>query len=126
MSLNIFSFFIFYKLILFSVIGFGYFFSNLFFKKAINDNLGFVGLLGLFFLLIYSYYSHILIPHTYFHNVIILAIGLGSFVFVFRVALTYLQILSQSGVRGNFFEPPGVLWGVVSWCPGLKSAIFFC
>ena len=84
MSLNIFSFFIFYKLILFSVIGFGFFFSNLFFKKVINENLGFVGLLGLFFLLIYSYYSHILIPHTYFHNVIILAIGLFFFVYFLK------------------------------------------
>ena len=70
MSLNIFSFFIFYKLILFSIIGFGFFFSNLFFKKLIKENLGFVGLLGLFFLLIYSYYSHLFIPHTNFHNII--------------------------------------------------------
>ena len=84
MSLNIFSFFIFYKLILFSVIGFGFFFSNLFFKKGIYENLGFVGLLGLFFLLIYSYYSHILIPHTYFHNVILLAIGLFFFIYFIK------------------------------------------
>ena len=84
MSLNIFSFFIFYKLILFSVIGFGLFFSNLFFKKKINENLGFVGLLGLFFLLIYSYYSHILIPHTYFHNILILATGLFLFVYFIK------------------------------------------
>ncbi len=84
MSLNIFSFFIFYKLILFSVIGFGFFFSNLFFKKAINENLGFVGLLGLFFLLIYSYYSHILIPHNYFHNTIILATGLLLFIYFIK------------------------------------------
>ena len=98
MSLNIFSFFIFYKLILFSVIGFGFFFSNLFFKKVINENLGFVGLLGLFFLLIYSYYSHILIPHTYFHNVIILAIGLFFFVYF----LKYLSFLSFKILLINF------------------------
>ena len=84
MPLNIITFFIFYNLILFSVLGFGFIASKIFFKNRLNNNLGFVGLFGLFFLLIYSYYSHCFIPHDYIHNVIILLIGLFLFVYFIK------------------------------------------
>ena len=84
MPLNIITFFIFYNLILFSVLGFGFFVSKIFFKNTLKKNLGFVGLFGLFFLLIYSYYSHLFIPHGYIHNVIILLIGLFLFVYFIK------------------------------------------
>ena len=71
MPLNIITFFIFYNLILFSVLGFGFFVSKIFFGNTLKKNIGFEGLFGLFFLLIYSYYSHLFIPHGYIHNVII-------------------------------------------------------
>ena len=84
MPLNIITFFIFYNLILFSVLGFGFFASKIFFKNKLNKNLGFVGLFGLFFLLIYSYYSHLFIPHDYTHNVFILLIGLFLFIYFIK------------------------------------------
>ncbi len=84
MPLNIFTFFIFYFLIIFSVLGFGLFFLRVLFKNKFSKNLGFAGLLGLFFLLIYSYYSHIFISHNNIHNVIILVIGLYFFVYYLR------------------------------------------
>ena len=84
MPLNIITFFIFYNLILFSVLGFGFFASKIFFKNRLNKNLGFVGLLGLFFLLIYSYYSHFFIPHDYIHNVVILLVGLFLFIYFIK------------------------------------------
>ena len=80
MPLNIITFFIFYNLILFSVLGYGFFVSKIFFKNTLKKNLGFVGLFGLFFLCIYSYFSHLLIPHGYIHNVFILLIGLFLFI----------------------------------------------
>ena len=41
-------------------------------------------MLGLFFLLIYSYYSHFLFLMTYIHNVIILTIGLFLFIYFIK------------------------------------------
>ena len=84
MPLNIITFFIFYNLILFSVLGFGFFVSKIFFGNTLKKNLGFAGLFGLFFLLIYSYYSHLFIPHGYIHNVIILLIGLFLFIYFIK------------------------------------------
>ena len=84
MPLNIITFFIFYNLILLSVLGFGFFASKIFFKNRLKKNLGFVGLFGLFFLLIYSYYSHFFIPHDYIHNVVILLIGLFLFIYYIK------------------------------------------
>ena len=94
MPLNIITFFIFYNLILFSVLGFGFIASKIFFKNRLNNNLGFVGLFGLFFLLIYSYYSHFFIPHDYIHNVIILLIGL--FLIIQRESLTILRLMNNN------------------------------
>ena len=84
MPLNIITFFIFYNLILFSVLGFGFFVSKIFFGNTLKKNLVFAGLFGLFFLLIYSYYSHLFIPHGYIHNVIILLIGLFLFIYFIK------------------------------------------
>ncbi len=84
MPLNIITFFIFFNLILLSVLGFGFFASKIFFKNRLKKNLGFVGLFGLFFLLIYSYYSHFFIPHDYIHNVVILLIGLFLFIYYIK------------------------------------------
>ncbi len=94
MALNIFTLFIFYKLILFSVIGFGLFFGKLIFKNNLTKDLGILGFIGLFFLTIYSYYSHLIIPHDYSHNVILLIIGLSLLCFFFKsLDLTSLKIL---------------------------------
>ena len=41
-------------------------------------------MLGLFFLLIYSYYSHFFIPHDYIHNVFILLVGLFLFIYFIK------------------------------------------
>lgn len=84
MPLNIITFFLFYNLILFSVLGFGFLASKIFFKNKFDKNLGFVGLFGLFFLLIYSYYSHFFIPHNYVHNAVILLMGLFLFVYFIK------------------------------------------
>ena len=47
-------------------------------KKTIGKDLGFTGLLGIFFLILYSYITHFFISHSYLHNLIFIFIGLSS------------------------------------------------
>jgi len=68
-----------YLSIILSVVGFGFLSAIVFNKLNISNNLGYFGLIGLFFLGIYSYFSSIFIKHTYFHNSVLLLIGLASF-----------------------------------------------
>ena len=81
---NFFILFLSYFLIVFSVLGYGYVFENIIYKKSIKPNIGFSGLRGLFFLIIYSFLSHIFYAHNIFHNSIILILGLIFFVFFFK------------------------------------------
>ncbi|WP_440932446.1 hypothetical protein [Candidatus Pelagibacter sp.] len=75
--------FLFYFVILFSILGYGLTFQNYFFKYY-NINLGIIGLIGIFILIIYSYVSHYFISHNYWHNSIILIIGLILFLVFFQ------------------------------------------
>ena len=80
-----------YILIILSVVGFGFLSTILFNRFNISNNLGYYGLIGLFFLGIYSYLSSIFIKHNYFHNSILLIIGLFSFYFYLRRNLKSLK-----------------------------------
>jgi len=62
-------------------VGFGFLSSIIFNKFNISNNLGYFGLIGLFFLGIYSYLSSIFIKHSYVHNSVLLSIGLISFLY---------------------------------------------
>ena len=81
MSLNFFIFFASYFIILFSITGYGYFLLS--FEKNNKNylNFGYIGILGLFFLIIYSYLSNILIPHSKNHNIVVIIFGLISFLY---------------------------------------------
>ena len=83
MSLNFFIFFAYYFIILFSIIGYGYFLLS--FEKNNKNylNFGYIGIVGLFFLIIYSYLSNIFISHSKNHNIIVLIFGLISFLYFF-------------------------------------------
>ena len=71
-------------LVIFSCIGFGLFFNRfLNFNKNILCT-GYYGLIGIFFLIIYSYVSHYFYPHTYTHNLILLILGLIFFFYFFK------------------------------------------
>ena len=69
-----------YFIILYSVLGFGLFFEKFFYKKNNKNNLGYVGLLGIFFLIIYSYFSSLILAHNIFHNLIVLGFGFIYFI----------------------------------------------
>ena len=63
-------------IILFSTIGYGFIFLKLFKFVNFNDNLGIVGIIGLFSLSVIASYSHLLFSHNYIHNIIIIMFGI--------------------------------------------------
>ena len=72
MSYNLIIFIFYYVLILFSIIGYGIFFLRLCKLNTKLENFGYIGIFGIFFLIIYSYLSNFFIAHTEIHNVIII------------------------------------------------------
>ena len=76
--LNNFIFFIFFEIILLSIIGWGFFVNKVFFK---SENFTFVGFFGLSGLTFISLFSSIFFKHYYLHNVIILFIGILFIIF---------------------------------------------
>jgi hypothetical protein len=77
---------VFYFLIFYSVIGYGYYFFTIINKS--NDyklnghfqDYGIIGILGLVVLTIISYTTILFLPHNYLHNIIILFFGLILFI----------------------------------------------
>lgn len=70
-----------YFLILISILGYGVFFLKIFRIKLINNNFGYLGLCGLYFLLLYSYLSNFFIAHSKIHNILLLSIGASIFIY---------------------------------------------
>ena len=77
-------FFTFYVLIFFSVLGYGIYFGKFFNKDSATLNLGYSGIIGIFFLILYSYLSHFFISHNYLHNTILIVIGIVLFTLNFK------------------------------------------
>ena len=75
--------FIYYPLILISILGYGFFTSKQIIRFE-NFNLGYQGLVGIFSLLLISYISIQFLPHTKIFNMIILLIGVILFFIYFR------------------------------------------
>jgi hypothetical protein len=75
--------FIYYPLILLSILGYGFFTSKQILNIK-NFNLGYQGIIGIFFLLLISYISTQFIAHNQLFNSIILFIGLSLFLFYFN------------------------------------------
>ena len=84
-----------YFLIVLSVIGHGVLAIKFTKTNVSTDDIGFVGLVGIFFLILYSYLTHFFIEHDYLHNIIFIIIGLVS-VYYFR-----FKILTKK--KFNFF-----------------------
>ena len=76
-------------IITFSVIGYGIIFSYICDEEYLNQNIGVIGLVGCFFLIFISYLTNIFTSHGYFHNIILLTIGLLSSVTYFYVKKSY-------------------------------------
>ncbi len=77
MFLNIFLFITYPIAILISTIGYGLSFRKLFLKDSSSFlNLAVTGILGLFFLYLISFLSHLFFPHNFLHNILTLLIGI--------------------------------------------------
>ena len=75
-----------YFLIVLSVIGHGVLAIKFTKTNVSTDDIGFVGLVGIFFLILYSYLTHFFIEHDYLHNIIFIIIGLISvYYFKFKI-----------------------------------------
>ena len=72
-----------YFLIILSVGGHGFLAIKFTKTKIAIDEIGFVGLIGIFFLILYSYVTHFFISHDYLHNIIFIIISLVS-IYYFR------------------------------------------
>ena len=84
MSPNLITFIFFYFAIITSAVGHGFLIANAANLKNTHYNKGYLGLFGIFFLIFYSYLSHFFIPHNYSNNIIILVLGLLSFIYFFE------------------------------------------
>tara|TARA_B100000787_G_scaffold164129_1_gene146482 strand:- start:536 stop:2242 length:1707 start_codon:yes stop_codon:yes gene_type:complete len=85
--------FSYYLLIIISILGYGFFFLKIFDKKLDNNNFGYVGLFGLYVLLIYSYLSNFIIAHSEAHNFLIIIIGF--FLFILKIQKNYSKFKKQ-------------------------------
>ncbi len=83
MNNNFTLFFLSYFIILTSTLGYGLLFSGIF-EKRNNYNFGHIGLIGIFFLILYSYFSNVFLAHSEIHNIILLTIGLILFLIFFK------------------------------------------
>ena len=63
-----------YWLIIFSIIGYGFLFKKILIKDDTID-IGYIGVFGIFFLILISYISHFFIPHNQIFNSIIIILG---------------------------------------------------
>ena len=95
MFLNTLIFFIISILLLLSTLGYGLIFTGYIFQKNYYLNLSLKGILGIFFLYIISSITHLILPHNYTHNSIILLIGLILFYNSFKKGLVEKQHLKK-------------------------------
>ena len=82
--INVIVFFLFFYLLLISVIGYGLIFQNLCFgsTKNINDQRSiYIGFYGLFLITFISLVSSLIVPHNFTHNIVLHSIGLLLFIF---------------------------------------------
>ncbi|MDA9717714.1 hypothetical protein N9U62_03570 [Candidatus Pelagibacter sp.] len=82
-----------------SIIGYGFLFGRIVDKKLLNINLGYIGIIGFFFICLLSTISSFFIAHGYSHNITFHFIGLLSFLYFINfsknlVEIKYLWILT--------------------------------
>ena len=79
MKLDLFILFFFYLASILSTLGYGLYFQRIIDIPNNKKCLGYSGLIGVFFLTIYSYLSNFFYAHSIYHNLIILFVGLIFF-----------------------------------------------
>ncbi len=82
-----------YFLIVLSVVGHGVLAIKFTKTNISTEEIGFVGLVGIFFLILYSYVTHFFLSHGYLHNIILITIGLLSIYFFRSKILTKRNLI---------------------------------
>lgn len=88
MTLNLLTLFTYYLLITISIIGYGILLNFIILNNCDENNIGKLGIQGIFFYIFYSYLSHIFVEHTLLHNFIFLIFGILIFflnIFLFKI-----------------------------------------
>ena len=93
MYLNFIILYLYLFIIITSVSGYGLIFYKIIGKKNNPINFGYLGLMGIFFLTLYSYLSHLIIPHSQIHNSLVIIVGFLFFLFNFNKKTQRLQDL---------------------------------
>ncbi len=81
---NLIYFFVYFYLLLVSVIGFGFFFQRICFtgnKKFYDEKIIYTGFYGLFFLTLISLITSLFVPHNFTHNILVHLFGIFYFIF---------------------------------------------
>tara|TARA_B100000787_G_C16196551_1_gene301303 strand:- start:2314 stop:4002 length:1689 start_codon:yes stop_codon:yes gene_type:complete len=79
--MNIYYYTFFYFFIPISTIGYGLTFLHLSNNQKINNDFGYAGLFGVFFLIAYSYITHLFLAHSAIHNLVLVIVGFFLFIF---------------------------------------------
>ena len=93
--MDLLNFILIYTLLTASIIGYGLIFSlkftsyNSFEKKEIS--IGYIGLFGIFFLILISYLSNLIFAHNNFHNLFLISIGIFIFFYFFFKKKFYIS-----------------------------------
>ena len=95
MFTNFYTYIFFYILIISSSMGYGLAITSISKKLKISNNLGYIGLIGVLFLIIYAYVSSLFISHGQIHNLIILLLGVIFFL--------KFYFLNPKGEDWNYF-----------------------
>ena len=90
MNFDILILFTFYFVCIFSIIGFGLLFQKLVGFPSSKNCIGYHGIFGLFFLILYSYFSNLFYPHNLIHNILLFFIGVFSF-YLFYIKKNYMS-----------------------------------
>ena len=78
----IYLFFVYSLLLLLTTIGFGLILTKILKVENFNYNYGTIGILGLFNLSLIASYTHLVFPHNYLHNILVITVGvIGLFFF---------------------------------------------
>tara|TARA_B100000886_G_scaffold152102_1_gene103551 strand:+ start:2782 stop:4467 length:1686 start_codon:yes stop_codon:yes gene_type:complete len=96
-------FFVSYFLIILSVVGHGVLMIKLTKTNVSTNEIGFVGLVGIFFLTLYSYLTHFFMSHGYLHNIIFMAAGFAGLFFFRSKILTKNNIIFLFSVFSVIF-----------------------
>ena len=62
-----------------SIIGYGILFSKVVNRELLKLNIGYIGIIGFFFICLISIFSSFFFSHNYLHNIILHTIGIISF-----------------------------------------------